>query len=123
MPENKLVVDAATTKYELELSPQTYPYFSGEAGQQDRLGIFTLQQPLTNSFGLTLNLVQMPGQQWTGNWLVANEAAPQLCGGSIDLLPPTDLSQLRLIFRRQANAGLAAERLARHWRDLKVVHV
>jgi hypothetical protein len=32
--------------------------------------------------------MQMPGLQWTGTWLVANEDATQLCGGSIDLLPP-----------------------------------
>jgi hypothetical protein len=88
-PENKLVVDAASTKYELELSNQAYSYPSADGGgSQDHLGIFTLQQPVTNSFGLMLSLVQMPGQQWAGNWLVTNEDATQLCGGSIDLLPP-----------------------------------
>ena len=88
-PDNKLVVDASSTKYELELSTLTYPYYSEKVGvQQDRLGIFTMQQPMDNSFGLMMTLVQMPDQQWTGNWMVANEDATQLCGGSIDLLPP-----------------------------------
>src|SRR5574341_1193139 len=88
-PENKLVVDAASIKYELELSTLTYPYASEKAGgAQDRLGIFTLQQPVDSSFGLMMTLVQMPGQQWTGTWLVTNEDATKLCGGSIDLLPP-----------------------------------
>ena len=88
-PENKLVVDAVSTKYKLELSPLTYPYYSEKVGwQQERFGIFTLQQPMESSFGLMMTLVQMPGQQWTGSWLVSNEDAAQLCGGSIDLLPP-----------------------------------
>jgi hypothetical protein len=88
-PENKLVIDAVSTKYELELSTLTYPFYSDKVGeQQDRFGIFTLQQPVDNSFGLMMTLVQMPGQQWSGNWLVTNEDATQLCGGSIDLLPP-----------------------------------
>ncbi len=88
-PENKLVVDAASTKYELELSTLTYPYSSQKVeGQQDRLGLFTLEQPVDNSFRLMMTLGQMPGQQWTGSWLVTNEDATKLCGGSIDLLPP-----------------------------------
>jgi len=88
-PENKLVVDAATTKYELEQSALTYPYSLDNASEeQSRFGIFTLQQPVNNSFGFTMSLVQMPDQQWSGNWLVANEDASKLCGGSIDLLPP-----------------------------------
>ena len=88
-PENKLVVDAASTKYELELSTLTYPYSTANMeGEQDRLGIFSLEQPMDSSFNLMMSLVQMPGQQWSGNWLVTNEDASQLCGGSIDLLPP-----------------------------------
>jgi len=88
-PENKLVVEAASTKYELELSTLTYPYSSEKVeGRQDRFGLFTLQQPVDDSFGLMMTLVQMPGQQWTGSWLVTNEDATKLCGGSIDLLPP-----------------------------------
>jgi len=88
-PENKLIVDAASTKYELELSTLTYPYSSEKVGgQQDRFGLFSLQQPVDKSFGLMMTLTQMPGQQWTGSWLVTNEDASKLCGGSIDLLPP-----------------------------------
>ena len=88
-PENNLVVDAASAKYELELSTLTYPYYSEKVGgEQPQLGIFTLQQPMDSSFGLMMTLVQMPDKQWTGNWLVSNEDATKLCGGSIDLLPP-----------------------------------
>ncbi len=88
-PENKLVIDAASTKYELELSNLTYPFYSQKmAGEQDRYGIFSLQQPLDDTFILMLTLVQMPGRQWSGNWLVMNEDASQMCSGSIDLLPP-----------------------------------
>ncbi len=93
-PENKLVVDAASTKYELELSNLSYPYSSQKTGeQQDRLGIFTLQQPVDDSFGFMMTLAQMPDQQWTGSWLVTNEDATMLCGGSIDLLPPDKAAQ------------------------------
>lgn len=88
-PENNLVIDADTAKYELELSSLTYPYSSAKMeGRQDRLGIFTFQQPADSSFGLMMTLMQMPSQQWTGSWLVSNEDAAQICGGSIDLLPP-----------------------------------
>ncbi len=88
-PENNLVIDAASTKYELELSTLTYPYNSEKDGiQEDRFGIFTLQQPVDSTFGLTMSLVQMPDQQWSGSWLVSDPEATKLCGGSIDLLPP-----------------------------------
>jgi len=71
------------------MSTLTYPYNSQKIGErQNRLGIFTLQQPVDSSFGLMMSLVQMPNQQWSGNWLVSNEDAAQLCGGSIDLMPP-----------------------------------
>ncbi len=88
-PENKLVVDAAAAKYELELANLAYPYdVEGVEGRQNRFGIFTLQQPMDNTFGLMLTLVQMPDQQWSGNWLVSDTEATKMCGGSIDLLPP-----------------------------------
>ncbi len=88
-PENKLVVDAASTKYELELSNLTFTSFTEKEGSpQDRLGIFTLEQPVNDSFGLMMTLVQMPDQQWSGSWLVSNQDGSQLCGGSIDLLAP-----------------------------------
>ena len=87
--QNNLILDAASTRYELELSRLTFPYYSQKAGgEQSRLGLYTLQQPVDSTFGLMMTLVQMPDQQWTGNWLVSNEDASQLCGGSIDLLPP-----------------------------------
>ena len=87
--ENKLVLDAASTKYELELSSLIYNYSSQkEDVREDRLGLFTLQQPVDDSFGLMMTLSQMPDHQWTGSWLVTNGDASKLCGGSIDLLPP-----------------------------------
>ncbi len=87
--ENNLIVDADSTKYELELSKLTYPYSSRrEDIRQNRFGIFNLQQPVDDSFGLMMTLVQMPGQQWSGSWVVMNEDASKLCGGSIDLLLP-----------------------------------
>ncbi len=86
-PENNLVVDAGSTKYELEQSNLTYPYnVEGVEGQQNRLGIFNLQQPMDASYGLMMSLTQMPNQQWSGSWVVMNEDATKLCGGSIDLL-------------------------------------
>lgn len=86
-PENKLVIDAASKKYELELSNLAYSDDSGPESIE-RLGIFTLQQPADSSFNLTMSLFQMSDQQWSGNWLVANGDASKLCTGSIDFLPP-----------------------------------
>ena len=88
-PENKLVVDAATAKYELEMANVTYPYDGeGVEGRQNRFGIFTLEQPVDDSFGLMMTLFQMTDQQWGGSWLVSKQDGSQLCGGSIDLLAP-----------------------------------
>ena len=88
-PENNLVVDAAATKYELEQSNLTYPYSAeGMDGHQNRYGIFNLQQPMDDTYGLMMTLNQMPNQQYSGSWLVMNEDASKLCGGSIDLPPP-----------------------------------
>ena len=88
-PENKLVIDTASAKYELELSDQTLSSYTEKGTRpQDRLGIFTLEQPVNDSFGLNMTLVQMPDQQWSGSWLVSNQDGSQLCGGSIDLLAP-----------------------------------
>jgi hypothetical protein len=86
-PENKLVVAAASTQYELELSDLKYSCSTQVSVHRECLGLFSLQQPLNNAFGLTMSLGQMPGQQWSGTWLVANQDASQLCAGSIDLLP------------------------------------
>ncbi len=88
-PDNKLVVDTGAAKYELELANLTYPFdVGGRENFHNRFGIFTLQQPVDSTFGLTMSLMQMPDQQWSGSWLVMNEDSSKLCGGSIDLLAP-----------------------------------
>lgn len=88
-PENKLVIDTTSKKYELELANLTYPYDPGkEKPMQVRYGIFTMGQPLDNTFNFTMSVLQMPDQQWTGGWLVTNGDGSKQCGGSIDMLPP-----------------------------------
>ena len=87
--QGRLVLEASTTRYELEPTSLTYRYMpEGSEELQTLLGIFTLEQPLESPFNLTLSIFQMPNRQWTGNWLVANEDGSQMCTGSIDLLPP-----------------------------------
>ena len=87
-PENQLVLDTDKTIYELPMSNLTYPYSSRDYEEHIRQGIFSLEQPIDSSFNLMMTLVQLPGQQWTGNWLVSSVDATQLCTGTIDLLPP-----------------------------------
>lgn len=87
--EDRLVLEAGTTRYELEPTKLTYSYRPEGAEEEQNLpGIFTLEQLLESPFTLTLSIFQMPNRQWTGNWLVANEDGSQICSGSIDLLPP-----------------------------------
>jgi hypothetical protein len=88
-PEDRLVVNADSTTYELALSTQTYSDETGPSeGRDYRQGIFSLQQPLEGAFTLTMTLYYMPGSQWNGIWLVLNEETGESCGGSINLLPP-----------------------------------
>jgi hypothetical protein len=87
--QDKLVLEAGATRYELEPTKLTYRYRpEGAEELQTRSGIFTLEQLLESPFHLMLSILQMPGGEWTGNWLVANEDGSQICSGSIDLLPP-----------------------------------
>jgi hypothetical protein len=86
--QDRLVLEAGTTRYELEPTKLTYSYLPEGAEEQTLSGIFTLEQLLESPFHLTLSIFQMPAGQWIGNWLVANEDGSQVCSGSIDLLPP-----------------------------------
>ena len=89
LAQQRLVLEAGATRYELEPTRLTYRYMpEGSEELQTRSGIFTLEQLLESPFHLTLSIFQMPAGEWTGNWLVTNEDGSQLCTGSIDLLPP-----------------------------------
>ncbi len=54
-------------------------------GVEMMFGVFTLEQPLTDPFQLMMDLVAVPGQGFTGDWLVTNPDGSQMCEGSIDL--------------------------------------
>jgi hypothetical protein len=85
-PQNKLILDAASVRYELEQSSLPLRYSLSQTQDEFlRLGMFILQPSLADPFQLTMSLVQLPGQQWSGNWLVTNQDGSQKCSGSIDL--------------------------------------
>ena len=87
-PENKLVLAAPSKRYELELSPLSFSFYSDKTkGEEEHLGIYTLDQPASDTFSLMMTLVRIPELQLSGNWLVNNQDGSKSCGGSIDLTP------------------------------------
>ena len=90
-PENALAIQSPDTRYQLDLVPLPFEFYSEQTESVEKhLGIFTLQEPLADSYTLMMTLMQIPEQQWSGNWLVTNEDATQLCSGSVDLISPKE---------------------------------
>jgi hypothetical protein len=86
-PENKLIIETTSNQFELEQTGVPLSFYSAKTFTSDhRYGIFTLQKTLTDPFNLSMTLTQIPGGQWSGNWLVSNGDASKTCSGSIDIL-------------------------------------
>jgi len=87
-PAKDLILESPSTRYELKLTDQLIEFYSDRTKDDvDKLGVFTLEQPLTDQFQLMMDLIAVPGHGFTGDWLVTNPDGSQMCGGSIDLLP------------------------------------
>jgi hypothetical protein len=74
--------------YLLALGPE-YSFYSNKDNNHGSMqGIYTLEQPVNENYGLSLTLIQISAEQYGGSWQVYSLDGEQYCTGSLDLMAP-----------------------------------
>ncbi len=50
------------------------------------LGLYGMEQPLDETYTLSLSLFELSAEDFSGSWLIANKDGEKYCDGSIDLM-------------------------------------
>jgi hypothetical protein len=81
-----LMLETLSGSYLLALGPEFNFMSMRDNSHGSMLGIYTLEQPINENYGLSLTLMQVSAEQYGGTWQVYSQDGEQYCTGSVDLL-------------------------------------
>ena len=86
--DGSLSIETQAGSYLLALGPAFKYMTTRDYSFQTRLGMYGLEQPLDETYDLSLSLMQLTAEQFSGSWQVSSKDGQQSCTGSVDLLAP-----------------------------------